>query len=180
MHPDAEYAIIHTEAAVKIPEGMDAAKVAPLLCAGVTVFNSLRKMNIVPGGIVAVQGLGGLGHLALQYSRKMGYRTVALSRDGSKKEFATQLGAHDYLDATEGDAGQALQKLGGADCILATAPNPAIMSSLVAGLAPQGKLVVLARTSSLALQSSSLPLLLDSSTSKQVSLFVRFTCGLCH
>lgn len=124
---------------------MDAAQAAPLLCAGVTVFNGIRRMDILSGGIVAVQGLGGLGHLALQYSRKMGFRTVALSRDASKKEFATKLGATDYVDGSQGDAGEALQKMGGADLIVVTAPNPKVMSPLIAGLAPRGKLLILAR-----------------------------------
>jgi D-arabinose 1-dehydrogenase-like Zn-dependent alcohol dehydrogenase len=124
---------------------MDAAQAAPLLCAGVTVFNGIRRMEILQGGVVAVQGLGGLGHLALQYSRKMGYRTVALSRDASKKDFATKLGATDYVDGSHGDAGEALQKMGGADLIVVTAPNPKVMGPLIAGLAPRGKLLILAR-----------------------------------
>jgi len=140
----AEYCKLRTEAVVSIPEGMDAAEVAPLLCAGVTVFNSIRNMHIIPGGVVAVQGLGGLGHLALQYSSKMGYRTVALSRDASKKDFATQLGATNYVDGGQEDTAEALQKLGGADLIVVTAPNPKIMGPLVKGLAPMGKLLILA------------------------------------
>lgn len=126
---------------------MDPAEVAPLLCAGVTVFNSIRNMHIVPGGTVAIQGLGGLGHLALQYSNKMGYRTVALSRDASKKDFATKLGATDYVDGSKEDTAEALQKLGGADLIVVTAPNPKIMGPLVKGLGPLGKLLILARKS---------------------------------
>jgi D-arabinose 1-dehydrogenase-like Zn-dependent alcohol dehydrogenase len=139
-----QYATLRTEATVKVPDGMDAAAAAPLLCAGVTVFNGIRQMNIIAGGTVAIQGLGGLGHLALQYSRKMGYRTVALSRDDSKKDFATKLGATDYLDGSKGDAGEELQKLGGADLIVVTAPNPKIIAGLVGGLAPLGKLLILA------------------------------------
>jgi D-arabinose 1-dehydrogenase-like Zn-dependent alcohol dehydrogenase len=111
----------------------------------VTVFNSIRHMDIIAGGTVAIQGLGGLGHLALQYSRKMGYRTVALSRDASKKDFATKLGATDYVDGSEGDTAEALQKMGGADLIVVTAPNPKIIPGLIGGLAPRGKLLILAR-----------------------------------
>jgi D-arabinose 1-dehydrogenase-like Zn-dependent alcohol dehydrogenase len=144
-YTDAEYCILRSEAGVRIPDNVDAAQAAPLLCAGVTVFNGIRQQNILPGGTVAIQGLGGLGHLALQYSRKMGYRTVALSRDSSKKDFATKLGATDYLDGSQGDTGEAFQKLGGADLILVTAPNPKIMGPLVNGLAPRGKLLILAR-----------------------------------
>jgi len=141
----AEYCILRAEAGVKIPDGMDAAQAAPLLCAGVTVFNGIRRMDILPGGTVAIQGLGGLGHLALQYSRKMGFRTVALSRDGSKKDFAMKLGATDYLDGTQsGDSGEALQAIGGADLIVVTAPNPKLMGPLINGLAPRGKLLILA------------------------------------
>jgi len=101
-------------------------------------------MNILAGDIVAVQGLGGLGHLGLQYSRKMGYRTVAISSSSAKKEFATKLGANDYIDTSSGKASEQLQKLGGADLIVVTAPNPEIVGDLVNGLAPLGKLLILA------------------------------------
>jgi D-arabinose 1-dehydrogenase-like Zn-dependent alcohol dehydrogenase len=143
--PDTEYCTLRSEAGVRIPKDVDAAEAEPLLCAGVTVFNGIRQQNIIGGGTVAIQGLGGLGHLALQYSRKMGYRTVALSRDASKKDFATQLGATDYVDGSQGDTGEALQKLGGADLIVVTAPNPKIIPGLIGGLAPRGKLLILAR-----------------------------------
>ena len=96
---------------------------------------------------MAIQGLGGLGHLALQYSKKMGYRTVALSRDGAKKSFAAELGATDYIDASKEDTVEALQKLGGADLVVVTAPNPHIIGQLVNGCAAKGKVLVLARKS---------------------------------
>lgn len=102
-------------------------------------------MQVVPGSIVAIQGLGGLGHLALQFSRKMGYRTVALSRDDRKKDFALKLGATDYIDASKEDTIEALQKLGGADLIVATAPNPEIIGQLVNGCAAGGKVLIIAR-----------------------------------
>lgn len=102
-------------------------------------------MNITPGDIVAVQGLGGLGHLALQYSRKMGYRTVALSSSSAKKDFAAQLGANDYIDTSKQDAAEALTKMGGASLVVVTAPNPEIMGPLVQGCGPQGKVLILAR-----------------------------------
>lgn len=137
-----EYATLRAEAAVRIPKDMDPASVAPLLCAGVTVFNGMRRMGIMAGDIVAIQGLGGLGHLALQYARKMGYRTVALSRGQSKKDFAMKLGAHDYIDTSATSAAEGLQKLGGAALIVVTAPNPDIISGLLGGLAARGTLLV--------------------------------------
>lgn len=102
-------------------------------------------MNITPGDTVAVQGLGGLGHLAIQYARKMGYRTVALSTSANKKDFASQLGATDYVDTSKESAADALKKMGGASLIVVTAPNPDIMGPLVNGLGPLGKLLILAR-----------------------------------
>jgi D-arabinose 1-dehydrogenase-like Zn-dependent alcohol dehydrogenase len=116
----------------------------PLLCAGVTVYNGMRRQNVVPGSLVAIQGLGGLGHLALQFANKAGYRVVALSSGPDKEAFARQLGAHYYIDGSKEDQAQALQKLGGADMIVTTAPNPKIISPLINGLAPLGKLLVLA------------------------------------
>lgn len=115
------------------------------MCAGVTVHNGIRKMNITPGEIVAIQGLGGLGHLAVQYASKMGYRTVALSRGTDKKDFALKLGATDYIDTSAENAAEALQKMGGAALIVATAPNPEHISPLVGGCKALGKLLILAR-----------------------------------
>jgi D-arabinose 1-dehydrogenase-like Zn-dependent alcohol dehydrogenase len=142
---DAEYCILRTEAAVRLPTDLDKAEMAPLLCAGVTTFNGIRQMKIPAGGLVAIQGLGGLGHLAIQYSRKMGYRTVALSSSDSKRDFATQLGATDYVDGSKEDTAEALNKMGGADLIVITAPNPKIISPLVWACAPGGKVLMLAR-----------------------------------
>ncbi|CAG7562019.1 unnamed protein product [Fusarium equiseti] len=139
-----EYMILRAEAAVRIPADANPAEVAPLLCAGVTVFNAMRNMHIMQGGLVAVQGLGGLGHLALQYASKMGYTVVALSSGPDKKDFAKQLGAHHYIDTKAEDTAEALQKMGGADMIVSTAPYAKAVSPLVAGLAPMGKLVALA------------------------------------
>ncbi|KAI4660050.1 uncharacterized protein J4E79_005852 [Alternaria viburni] len=140
----AEYCTLRSEAAVRVPADANPAEYAPLLCAGVTVFNGIRKMNIQQGDTVAVQGLGGLGHLALQYARKMGYRTVAVSSSDNKKDFAHQLGANDYIDTSKENAAEALQKMGGASLIVVTAPNPQIIGPLVDGLGPLGKLLVLA------------------------------------
>jgi D-arabinose 1-dehydrogenase-like Zn-dependent alcohol dehydrogenase len=144
---DAEYCTLRTEATVRIPGNADPATYAPLLCAGVTVFNGIRQMKIVPGDVVAVQGLGGLGHLAIQYARKLGYRTVALSTSSNKKDFAMELGATDFIDTGKEDAAEALQKMGGASLVVVTAPNPEIMGPLVAGLGALGKLLILARKS---------------------------------
>lgn len=142
---DGEYATLRTEAVVRVPADVDPAAYAPVLCAGITVFNGIRQMNITPGGVVAIQGLGGLGHLALQYSSKMGYRTVALSSGSAKEKFAKELGAHNYVDASSQNTVEELKKLGGADLIVATAPHPESVQPLVLGLAPRGKLLVLAR-----------------------------------
>lgn len=144
MAVDAQYCKLRSEAAVPIPESVDAAKYAPILCAGVTVFNSMRRMQVPPGSLVAVQGLGGLGHLAIQYANKFGFRVVALSRDSQKEKFARDLGAHEYIDASKGDQGEALQKLGGASLIVVTAPNPKAISPLMKGLGMMGKLLILA------------------------------------
>ncbi|KAI5865777.1 alcohol dehydrogenase [Durotheca rogersii] len=140
----AEYVLLREEAVVRVPADVDPAEVAPLLCAGVTVFNSMRKMQVEQGNIVAVQGLGGLGHLAIQYAARMGYHVVAISSGASKRDFAKQLGAHEYLDASAGDVVEQLSALGGAAMIVATAPNGDAIAPLVGGLQPGGKLVVLA------------------------------------
>ncbi|KAF4439092.1 hypothetical protein FACUT_4446 [Fusarium acutatum] len=139
----AEYVLLHAEAAVRIPSDADPAEVAPLLCAGVTVFNAIRRIGVLQGGLIAVQGLGGLGHLALQYASKMGYTVVAMSAGSEKKDFAMKLGAHHYIDSSKEDPCEALQKLGGTSMILSTAPNAEAVSPLTAGLAALGKLVVL-------------------------------------
>jgi D-arabinose 1-dehydrogenase-like Zn-dependent alcohol dehydrogenase len=140
---DAEYCTIRSEAAVHIPPDVDAATYAPMLCAGVTVFNSMRQMQVPPGSTVAIHGLGGLGHLALQYANKFGYRVVALSRDSKKENFARQLGAHEYIDGSKEDIGEALQKLGGASLIVSTAPDKASITPLLSGLGIKGKLLIL-------------------------------------
>ncbi|EEQ33830.1 alcohol dehydrogenase [Microsporum canis CBS 113480] len=139
----AEYCKLRAEAGVRIPADIDAAKYAPILCAGVTVFNSMRHMNMMPGSTVAVQGLGGLGHLAIQYANKFGYRVVALSRGSEKEKFARDLGAHEYLDASKGDIGEQLQNLGGASMIVSTAPSKDAVEPLLKGLGMLGKLLIL-------------------------------------
>ncbi|KAH8594534.1 alcohol dehydrogenase GroES-like domain-containing protein [Bisporella sp. PMI_857] len=140
----AQYVLLRSEAVVKIPTTVDPATAAPLLCAGVTVFNALRQANILEGELVVVQGLGGLGHLAVQYAHKMGFRVAVASGSKSKESLAKELGADHYIDESKVNATEILQSLGGAACALATAPNPDIIGKLVAGLQPRGKLVVLA------------------------------------
>ncbi|CAG8302577.1 unnamed protein product [Penicillium salamii] len=140
----AEYCILRAEAGVRIPTHVEAAKYAPVLCAGVTVFNSMRRMNVPPGSIVAIQGLGGLGHLAIQYANRFGWRVVALSRDSRKEKFVRDLGAHEYIDGSKEDPAEALQKLGGASLIVTTAPDPKVIPPLLKGLDILGKLLVLA------------------------------------
>src|SRR5271169_5349744 len=110
----AEYMIAPAEAVAAIPEELAAAEAAPLLCAGITVFNALRNSGARAGDLVAIQGIGGLGHLGIQYARQMGFHTVAIGRGGDKQALAKKLGAHQYLDTSAGSPAEALQKLGGA------------------------------------------------------------------
>jgi D-arabinose 1-dehydrogenase-like Zn-dependent alcohol dehydrogenase len=141
-----EYTIAHAEAVAAIPDDLPADEAAPLLCAGITVFNALRNSAARGGDLVAVQGIGGLGHLGIQYARQMGFRTVAVGRGGDKQPLAKKLGAHEYIDTGAGDPAQALQKLGGANVILATAPDSKSISALIDGLAPNGTLLVVGAT----------------------------------
>jgi D-arabinose 1-dehydrogenase-like Zn-dependent alcohol dehydrogenase len=137
----AEYMIAPSEAVAAIPEDLPANEAAPLLCAGITVYNALRNSGARSGDVVAVQGIGGLGHLGLQFARQMGFRTVAIGRgqDKDKEALARKLGAHEYI---ADDVSAALQKLGGARVILATAPDSKSLSALTDGLAKSGKLVI--------------------------------------
>src|ERR1700681_113631 len=137
-----EYMVTPPEAVAAIPDELPAAEAAPLLCAGITVFNSLRNSGARAGDMVAVQGVGGLGHLGIQYARQMGFRTVAIGRGKDKQPLAEKLGAHEYVDTSTGAPAEALQKLGGARVILATAPDSKSISALVDGLAGNGKLLI--------------------------------------
>jgi D-arabinose 1-dehydrogenase-like Zn-dependent alcohol dehydrogenase len=138
----ATHVIVPAAALAAIPDDLPAEEAGPFMCAGVTVFNALRNSGARAGEVVAVHGIGGLGHLGVQYARRMGFNTVAINRGKDKEELARQLGAHDYIDATAQDVVAELQKLGGANVILATAPNAQAISGLVDGLAPSGKLLV--------------------------------------
>jgi propanol-preferring alcohol dehydrogenase len=133
--------IAESRALVRIPDELKSEEAAPLVCAGITTFNALRNSGRA-GDTVAIQGLGGLGHLGVQYARKMGFRTVAIGFGPDKEHLAPKFGAHMYIDAKSEDAAAALQKLGGADVILATAPSGSAIASLLPGLAVRGKLVV--------------------------------------
>jgi D-arabinose 1-dehydrogenase-like Zn-dependent alcohol dehydrogenase len=138
----AEYVVVPAEAVAVMPDDLPADEAAPLLCAGITVFNSLRHSGATAGQLVAVQGIGGLGHLGIQYARQMGFRTTAIGRGGDKEAMVKKLGAHHYVDADASSPAVALQALGGASVILATAPDSKSISALVDGLGPDGKLVI--------------------------------------
>src|SRR5437762_6062683 len=138
----AEYMIAPAAALAAIPDELPAQEAGPFMCAGVTVFNALRNSGARAGDLVAVQAIGGLGHLGVQYARQMGFVTVALGRGKDKEPLAKKLGAHHYIDSGAGDAAAELQKLGGARVILATAPNAKAISALVDGLSASGKLLV--------------------------------------
>jgi D-arabinose 1-dehydrogenase-like Zn-dependent alcohol dehydrogenase len=138
----AEYMIAPEEAVAAMPDDLPSVDAAPLLCAGITVFNSLRNSGARGGDLVAVQGIGGLGHLGIQYARQMGFRTVAVGRGKGKEALARKLGAHEYVDTGIGAPAEALQKLGGARVILATAPDSKSISAMVDGLAGNGTLLV--------------------------------------
>jgi D-arabinose 1-dehydrogenase-like Zn-dependent alcohol dehydrogenase len=139
----AEYVIAHAGALAAIPEGLSAVEAAPLMCAGVTTFNSLRNSGARPGDLVAVLGIGGLGHLGVQFAAKMGFRTVAIARGEDKEPFALKLGASHYIDSRAQDPAEELSKLGGARVILATATAGKAMTAVLGGLGVNGKLVIL-------------------------------------
>lgn len=139
-----DYLVAPEVAVARMPDGLDFAEAAPLLCAGVTTFNALRHSGARPGDLVGVHGLGGLGHLGLQYARAMGFEVVAISRGTDKEEFARKLGAHHYVDSTRPDFAATMVKLGGARVILATAPHAASISALVPGLGIEGCLLIVA------------------------------------
>ena len=140
----ADYVVVQEEAVARIPGGLDAVAAGPLLCAGITTYNALRNSGARSGDTVAVQGIGGLGHLAIQYAARMGFRTVAISRGADKEALARELGAHEYVDTQKISAAEGLQKLGGADLVLATAPNSEAISSTLDGIRPRGKLLIVA------------------------------------
>jgi D-arabinose 1-dehydrogenase-like Zn-dependent alcohol dehydrogenase len=137
-----QHMVAPVEALVAIPESLSDAEAAPLLCAGITTFNALRHSGAFPGDLVAVQGIGGLGHLGIQFANKFGYKVAAIGRGSENAALAKRLGASVYIDSKATNAAEALQKLGGARVILATAPSSKAMSELIDGLGPNGKLMV--------------------------------------
>jgi D-arabinose 1-dehydrogenase-like Zn-dependent alcohol dehydrogenase len=138
-----QYMIAPVEALVPIPETLTDAEAAPLLCAGITTYNALRHSGAFPGDLVAVQGIGGLGHLGIQFAQRFGYQVAAIGRGPENAALAKKLGASVYIDSKSTNAAEALQKLGGARVILATAPSSKAMSELIDGLGPNGKLMVI-------------------------------------
>jgi D-arabinose 1-dehydrogenase-like Zn-dependent alcohol dehydrogenase len=141
-----QYMIAPVEALAAIPDSLSDAEAAPLLCAGITTYNALRHSGAFPGDLVAVQGIGGLGHLGIQFANKFGYKVAAIGRGPENAALAKKLGATVYIDSKSTNAAQELQKLGGAQVILATAPNSKAMSELIDGLGPNGKLMVVGAT----------------------------------
>jgi len=137
-----QYMVAPVEALVPIPDGLTDVEAAPLLDAGITTYNALRNSGAMPGDLVAVQGIGGLGHLGLQFANKFGYNVAAIGRGSENATLAKKLGAHVYIDSQATNAAEELQRLGGARLIIATAPNSKAMSALINGLGPNGKLVV--------------------------------------
>jgi propanol-preferring alcohol dehydrogenase len=138
----AEVMIAEARGLASIPEELSSAEAAPLLCAGVTTYNALRNAGLRGGDLVAVQGIGGLGHLGVQFARHLGFRTVAIGRGGEKEKLAKDLGAHLYIDTAVDDAAAVLQRMGGARAILATATSGDAMGPLVSGLSARGKFIV--------------------------------------
>jgi D-arabinose 1-dehydrogenase-like Zn-dependent alcohol dehydrogenase len=141
-----QYMVAPVEALAAIPESLTDVEAAPLLCAGITTYNALRHSGAMPGDLVAVQGIGGLGHLGIQFGNKFGYKVAAIGRGSENAALAKKLGASVYIDSKATNAADELQKLGGAQVILATAPNSKAMSELIDGLGPNGKLMVIGAT----------------------------------
>ncbi len=137
-----QYMVAPVEALTAIPESLNDVEAAPLLCAGITTFNALRRSGAVPGDLVAVLGIGGLGHLGIQFANKFGYKVAAIGRGSESAGLVKKLGASVYIDNKVTNAAEALQKLGGAQVILATAPSSKAMSEVINGLGPNGKLIV--------------------------------------
>jgi D-arabinose 1-dehydrogenase-like Zn-dependent alcohol dehydrogenase len=141
-----EYMVAPAEAVVAIPDGLKDTEAGPLLCAGITTYNALRHSGALPGDLVAVQGIGGLGHLGVQFANKFGYKVAAIGRGPENAKLAEKLGASVYIDSQATKPAEELQKLGGARVILATAPNSKAMSELIDGLGPNGELMVVGAT----------------------------------
>lgn len=140
----AEYMVAYEDGLISIPDEISSEEAAPLLCAGETVFSALHNSKARMGDLIAVSGIGGLGHLAVQYARKAGFKVAAISRGDEKKDLAVKLGTHIYIDSEKEDVAQVLQSNGGAKAIIATAPNPKAISPLIGGLCKDGELIIAA------------------------------------
>jgi D-arabinose 1-dehydrogenase-like Zn-dependent alcohol dehydrogenase len=138
----AEAVVAPADALAAIPAELAAANAAPLLCAGVTTFNALRHSGAMPGDVVAILGVGGLGHLGVQFANKLGFRTVAIARGADKEDISRKLGAHEFIDSAAEDVAATLNRLGGARAVLATVTNAEAMSAVIDGLAVRGRLIV--------------------------------------
>lgn len=143
----AEYMVAFENSLTSIPQEVTSLEAAPLMCAGETTFSAIRNSKARPGDLVAISGIGGLGHLAIQYAQKAGFRTVAISRGIDKEKLARELGAHHYIDSETENPAEVLKSLGGAKVILATAPNPKVISSMINGLGADGELIIVAGSS---------------------------------
>ena len=140
----AEYMVVYEDGLISIPDEISPEEAAPLLCAGETTFSALHNSKARIGDLIAVSGIGGLGHLAVQYAKKAGFEVAAIFRGTDKEELAKKLGAHHYIDTEKENAAEALQSLGGAKAIIATAPNPKTISALMGGLCKDGELIIAA------------------------------------
>jgi D-arabinose 1-dehydrogenase-like Zn-dependent alcohol dehydrogenase len=139
----ATHMLADASALALVPDGLDAIESAPLLCAGITTFNALRNCGAGPGDLVVIHGVGGLGHLGIQFAARQGFHTVAVNRGRDKEQLARQLGAHDYIDSEDGDPAAALRAMGGAKAIIATVTNPEAMQTIVGGLGPNGTMMLI-------------------------------------
>jgi D-arabinose 1-dehydrogenase-like Zn-dependent alcohol dehydrogenase len=152
----ATHMLALASALARVPASLDSVASAPLLCAGITTFNALRNCGAGPGDLVAIQGVGGLGHLGIQFAAKQGFRTVAVNRGRDKETLARSLGAHDYIDSEANDAAAALQAMGGARAILATVTNPEAMQAIAEGLGVNGVMMVIGAVGSITVDSLAL------------------------
>ncbi|MGN6709106.1 MAG: alcohol dehydrogenase catalytic domain-containing protein, partial [Candidatus Nitrosocosmicus sp.] len=139
----SDYVIVPHEAVAHVPDGLSATESAPLMCAGITTYNALRNSGARPGDVVAILGIGGLGHLGIQFASKMGFKTIAIARGKDEEEMVKKLGARQYIDNRSQNAVEELNKFGGAKVILATAPSGKAMSQILGGLAVDGKIVII-------------------------------------
>jgi D-arabinose 1-dehydrogenase-like Zn-dependent alcohol dehydrogenase len=149
----ATHMLAHASALARVPEALDSVESAPLLCAGITTFNALRNCGAGPGDLVAIHGVGGLGHLGVQFAARQGFRTVAVNRGRDKEQLARSLGAHAYIDSAAEDPAKALQAMGGAKAIIATVTDAGAMQAIAGGLGPNGVLMVIGAVGALTVNS---------------------------